>query len=90
MKYLPHHASNYHDGKYNIMWYNISFPKFIFNIGFPANFRHLIKFHHFLIHFRPEKLTAFKSKVQFFQIVIHIRFFSINFKNSALKFVNCH
>ena len=60
-------------------------------IGFPAHFRHLfIQFHQFLIQFRPEKLTAFKSKVQFRQIVIHIRFLSIKFKNSAFKFVNCH
>ena len=59
--------------------------------GFPAHFRHLfIQFHQFLIQFRPEKLTAFKSKAQFRQIVIHIRFFSIKFKNSAFKFVNCH
>ena len=56
----------------------------IINIGFPAHFRHLC------IQFRPEKLTAFKSKVQFRQIVIHIRVLSINFKNSAFKFVNCH
>ena len=63
----------------------------IVNIGFPAHFRHLcIQFHQFLIQFRPEKLTAFKSKVQFRQIVIHIRGLSINFKNSAFKFVNCH
>ena len=44
-------------------------------IGFSAHFRHLfIQFHQFPIQFRPEKLTAFKSKVQFRQIVIHIRF----------------
>ena len=56
-------------------------------IGFPAHFRHLcIQFHQFTIHFRPEKLTAFKSKVQFRQIVIHIRFLSIKFKNSAFNF----
>ena len=62
-----------------------------YNIGFPAHFRHLfIQFHQFSIQFRPEKLTAFKSKVQFRQIVIHIRFLSINFKISAFKFVNCH
>ena len=46
------------------------------NIGFPAHFRYLfIQFHQFSIQFRPEKLTAFKSKVQFRQIVIHILFF---------------
>ena len=46
-------------------------------IGFPAHFRHLfVQFHQFPIQFRPEKLTAFKSKVQFRQIVIHIRFFA--------------
>ena len=61
------------------------------SIGFPAHFRHLcIQFHQFSIQFRPEKLTAFKSKVQFRQIVIHIRVLSINVKNSAFKFVNCH
>ena len=60
------------------------------NIGFPAHFRHLfIQFHQFSIQFRPKKLTAFKSKVQFRQIVIHIRFSSIKFNNSAFKFVNC-
>ena len=47
-------------------------PSPIINIGFPAHFRHLfIQFHQFSIQFRPEKLTAFKSKVQFRQIVIH-------------------
>ena len=44
--------------------------------GFPAHYRHLfIQFHQFSIQFRPKKLTAFKPKVQFRQIVIHIRFF---------------
>ena len=62
-----------------------------FDIGFPAHFRHLfIQFHQVLMQFRPTKLTAFKSKVQFCQIVIHIRFLSIKFNNSAFKFVNCH
>ena len=51
------------------------------NIGFPAHFRHLF------IQFRPEKLTVLNSKVQSRQIVIHIRFSSID---SAFKFVNCH
>ena len=61
------------------------------SIGFPAHFRHLfIQFHQFSIQFRPEKLTAFKSKVQFRQIVIHIHFLSIKFKDSAFKIVNCH
>ena len=51
----------------------------MFNIGFPAHFRHLFtQFHQFLIQFRPEKLTAFKPKVQFRQIVIHIRFCQSN------------
>ena len=51
------------------------------NIGFPAHFRHLfIQFHQFLIQFRPEKLAAFKSKFQFRQIVIHIRFCQSNLK----------
>ena len=65
------------------------------NIGFPAHFRHLvIQFHQFSIQCRPEKLlnTVFKSKVQFRQIVIRIRFLSIKFRNSAFKgfkFVNC-
>ena len=35
-------------------------------------------------------VPAFKSKVQFRQIVIHIRVLSIKFNNSAVKFVNCH
>ena len=62
-----------------------------YSIGFPSHFRHLcIQFHQFSIQFRPEKLTAFKSKVQFRQIVIHTGVLSINFKNSAFKFVNCH
>ena len=61
------------------------------NISFPAQFRHLfIHFHQFSIQFRPEKLTAFKSKLQFRQIVIYIRFLSIKFNDSAFKFVNCH
>ena len=60
-------------------------------IGFTANFRHLcIQFHQFSIQFRPEKLTAFKSKVQFRKFVIHTRFLSIRFQNSAFKFVICH
>ena len=50
------------------------------SIGFPAHFRHLvIQFHPFFIQFRPEKLTVFNSKVQFRQIVIHIRFLAIKF-----------
>ena len=50
-----------------------------FIIGFPAHFRHLfIQFHQFSIQFRPKKLTAFKYKVQFRQIVIHIRFCQSN------------
>ena len=65
-------------------------------IGFPAHFRHLfIRFHQFSIQFRPEKLTALKSKVQFRQIVIHIRFFvnqilkfSIQIRQLSLKFVS--
>ena len=62
-----------------------------FDIGFPSHFGHLfIQFHQFSIQFHPKKLTAFKSKVQFRQIVIHIRFLSIKFNNSAFKFVNCH
>ena len=74
------------------MMISSSIPSFFYNgIGFPAHFRHLfIQFHQFPIQFRPEKLTAFKSKVQFRQIVIRIRFLSIKFKNSAFKFVNCH
>ena len=61
------------------------------NYRFPAHFRHLfIQFHQLSIQFRPKKLTAFKSKVQFRQIVIHIRFLSIKCNNSAFKFVNCH
>ena len=62
------------------------------NIGFPAHVRTylFIQFHQFSIQFRPEKLIAFKSKVQFRQIVIHIRVLSIKFLNSAFKFVNCH
>ena len=45
-----------------------------FDIGFPDHFRHLcIQFHQCSIQFRPEKLTVFKSNVQFRQIVIHIR-----------------
>ena len=61
---------------------------FDINIGFPAHFRHLCI--QFSIQFRPEKLTAFKSNVQFRQIVIHIRFLTNKFRNSAFKFVNCH
>ena len=54
-------------------------------------FRHLcIQFHQCSIQFRPEKLTALKSNVQFRQIVIHIRFLTIKFKNSAFKFFNWH
>ena len=50
-------------------------------IDFPAHFRHLcIQFHQFSIQFRPKKLTVFKSKVQFRQIVIYIRVLSINLK----------
>ena len=64
-------------------------------IGFPAHFRHLfIQFHQLPIQFRPEKLTAFKSNIQFRQIVIHIRFFvnqierfSIQIRQLSLKFV---
>ena len=48
----------------------------LFVIGFPAHYRHLfIQFHQFPIQFRSEKLSAFKSKVQLRQIVIHIRSF---------------
>ena len=62
-----------------------------FSIAFPAHFCYLfIQFHPFSIQFRPKKLTAFKSKVKFRQIVIHIRFLSMKFNNSAFKFVNCH
>ena len=79
-----------------LFWWNRTSSVFqafwnVSSIGFPAHFRHLsIQFHQFSIQFRPEKLTAFKSKVQFRQIVIQIRVLPINFKNSAFKFVNRH
>ena len=47
-------------------------PHLQVNIGFPAHFRHLFIQFQFSIQFRPKKLTAFKSKVKFRQIVIHI------------------
>ena len=59
------------------------FSVYFVYIGFPAHFRHLsIPFHQFSIQFRPEKLNAFKSKVQFRQIEIHIRLLSIKKKIS--------
>ena len=55
-----------------------------YSIGFPAHFRHLCnQFHQFSIQFRPETLTAFKPKVHFCQIVIHI---PACFVNQMLKF----
>ena len=58
--------------------YSFAYSLLKSNIDFPAHFRHLfIQFHPFSIQFRLEKLTALKSKVQFRQIVIHIRFLSI-------------
>ena len=71
--------------------YGVVFYSTFLSIGFPAHFRHLfIQFHQFPIRFHLEKLTVFKSKVQFRQIVIHIRVLSVKFKDSAFKFVNCH
>ena len=59
-----------------LCYFFVSFIPRMHSIGFPAHFRHLfVQFHQFSIQFRPKKLTAFKSKVQFRQIVIHIRFF---------------
>ena len=87
------HEHSYYWRKWSFKKFrNIYFlPRLKYNIGFPAHFRHLfIQFNQFSIQFRPKKLTAFKSKVQFRQIVIHIRFLSIKFKNSSFKFVNCH
>ena len=74
---------------YNSIFFPVDYNDL--SIGFPAHFRHLfIQFHQVSIQFRPEKLTKFKSKVQFRQIVIHIRVLSIKFNNSAFKFVNSH
>ena len=64
--------------------------------SFPAHFRHLfIQFHQFSIQFRPEKLTAFKSKVQFSSncyshsfFVNQILKFSIQSRQLSLKFVS--
>ena len=79
------------NGEFSVLAIEKNVACFCFIIGFPAHFRHLcIQFHQFTIQFRPEKLTAFKSKVQFRLIVIHIRFLSIKLKNSAFKIVNCH
>ena len=71
-------------GTLDLSYFDISFPAHAFSS--PVHSISSI-----LIQFRPKKITAFKSKVQFRQIVIHIRFLSIKFNNSAFKFVNyCH